>query len=120
DKKIKNAQKIREFNFVSDDIFYNINQNPITEDFHKFFEYIVEIEPTKPFSFKNFEIKKPTKLQTVGNDFIENEFFKLFILDNKIYVIDKKTGEIYPDFIQLHSTKDNGDSYNYAPAGYPK
>lgn len=120
DKKIKNAQKIREFNFVSDDIFYNINQNPITEDFHKFFEYIVEIEPTKPFSFKNFEIKKPTKLQIVGNDFIENEFFKLFILDNKIYVIDKKTGEIYPDFIQLHSTKDNGDSYNYAPAGYPK
>ena len=59
-------------------------------------------------------------MQIVGNDFIENEFFKLFILDNKIYVIDKKTGEIYPDFIQLHSTKDNGDSYNYAPAGYPK
>ena len=119
DKKIKNAQKIREFNFVSDDIFYNINKNPITEDFHKFFEYIVEIDPIKPFSFKNFEIKKPIKKQAVGNDFIENEFFKLFILDNKIYAIDKKTGEIYPDFIQLHSTVDNGDSYNYAPKGYP-
>lgn len=119
DKKIKNAQKISRIKTASDDIFYNINRNPVTEDFHDFYEYLVEIDEIKPFSFKNFEIKKPVVKHIIDNDFIENKNFKLFILDNKIYVIDKIKGEIYPDFIQIHSTEDEGDSYNFVPMGRP-
>ena len=115
DKKIKNAQKISEFVGVSDDILYDIYKNPMSEDFHKFYEYLIEIDEIRPYSFKNFEIKKPIKKQIVGVDFIENENLKLFVFENKIYVIDKKTNKTYSDFIQIHSTKDGGDSYNYAP-----
>ena len=119
DKKIKYGQKIREFNFVSDDIFYNPYQPPITEDFHKFYEYLVEIEPIKPFSFKNFEIQKPHAMHSIGCDFIENKNLKLFIADSKICVLDKMKNELYEDFIALQSTPDAGDSYNFAPLEYP-
>ncbi len=117
DKKIKNAQKIRTFYSVSEDIMSDININPMTEDFHDFYEYLIEIPDIKPFSFKNFKIPPVQKAHIVGNDFIENGNLKLFILDNKINVTDKKTGELFEDFINLHSTKDTGDSYNYAPLG---
>ena len=50
DKKIKNAQKINEFISVDDDISYNLYKNPMTENFHKFYEYIAEISDIKPFS----------------------------------------------------------------------
>ena len=119
DKKIKEGQKIKEFSSISDDIFYNPYKPPMTEDFHKFYEYLVEIDDIKPFSFKNFQIKKPVQLHTIGNDFIENKFIKLFILDNKICVLDKLKNKLYEDFINLQTTPDNGDSYNFAPASYP-
>ncbi len=119
DKKIKNGQKIGEFKGVDDEILYDIYKNPMTEDFHKFFEYLVEVDEIKPFSFKNFEIKKPVQKQIAGDDFIENPYIKLFISENKIYLRDKITNETFENFIELHSTPDYGDSYNYAPGGYP-
>lgn len=115
DKKIKNAQKISEFVGVDDDILYDIYKNPMTEDFHKFYEYLVEIDEIKPYSFKNLKTKKSIKKHVVGSDFIENENLKLFVFENKICAIDKKTEKLYSDFIQLCSTKDAGDSYNFAP-----
>ena len=44
----------------------------------------------------------------------------LFILNNQIYCLNKKENQLYENFMELHSTKDSGDSYNYAPAGYPE
>lgn len=120
DKKIKNALKIKTFNSVDDEIFYNINKNPMTEDFHPFYEYLVEVDNIGAFSFSNVKIKKPEIKHKIGDDFIENENLKLFILDNKIYATDKKTGECFEDFIEIHTTKDGGDSYNFAPLGYPE
>lgn len=120
DKKIKNAQKINEFISVDDDISYNLYKNPMTENFHKFYEYIAEISDIKPFSFKNVEIKPPEIKHALGDDFIENDFIKLFILNNQIYCLNKKENQLYENFMELHSTKDSGDSYNYAPAGYPE
>ncbi len=119
DKKIKNAQKINNFNFVSDDIFYNPNQNPMTEDFHMFYEYLVEVDEIKPFSFQNLKITPPKAKQMIEDDFIENEFLKLFILDNQISVLDKTKHILYENFITLQTTPDTGDSYNFAPASYP-
>ncbi len=116
DKKIKNAQKIKEFISVDDDISYNLYKNPMTENFHKFYEYIIEADDIKPFSFKNIEIKPPEIKHKIENDFIENDFIKLFVLDNKIYCLDKKQNKLFENFIELHSTKDIGDSYNYAPS----
>ena len=118
DKKIKEGQKIKEFVSVSDDILYNPYRPPVTEDFHKFYEYLIEINEIEPFSFKNFKIKNPVQKQTIGNDFIENEFIKLFILDNKICVLDKINKKLYEDFINLQTTPDGGDSYNFAPLAF--
>ena len=120
DKKIKNAQKIKEFKFVSDDILSDIYTNPMTEDFHKFYEYLVEVPEIRPFSFKNIKIEKPTKKQIAGCDFIENDFIKIFVENSKIYALDKTSNKLYENFIELHSTKDNGDSYNFAPTEYPR
>lgn len=120
DKKLKNAQKIGEFFGVSDEISYNLNQNPMTEDFHKFYEYLIEVDPISPFSFKNFKLKPIKKEVVVGCDFIENKFLKLYVLNSKIYLFDKKTNTLYSDFIELLSTPDGGDSYNFAPLDYPK
>ena len=33
--------------------------------------------------------------------------------NNKVILTDKKTGEIYKDFITIIDRKDNGDSYNF-------
>lgn len=120
DKKIKNGQMISKFFDVSDDIMYDIQKNPMTEDFHNFYEYLIEIDKIKPFSFKNLKILPPVKKHAIGKDFIENSYFKLCINENKIYLIDKKTGKIHDDFISVQSVKDEGDSYNFAPAGYYK
>ncbi len=120
DKKIKYAQKIKSFKSVDSNILSDISKNPLTEDFHTFYEYLVEIDSIKPFSFKNFEIKKPDIKQTVGDDFIENENLKIFILDNEIYVTDKIRKKTYSNFIKLDSVSDEGDSYNFCPAFLPQ
>ena len=120
DKKIKEGELIQKFKSVSNDIYYDIYKNPMTEDFHWFYEYLIEVDLINKNSFKNVKIKAPVKNHIIGDDFIENKHLKLFVSENKIYVINKQNNELYKDFISIQSTKECGDSYNYAPIEYGK
>ncbi len=115
--KIKNSQILSKQKGFTDEKLYNTNQVPITEDITTLYEQIVEIDNIKPFSFSSKVPLVPTKKTFATNCSIENDNLKLEIIDNKIAVYDKKNNQKYDDFIKIIDTKDDGDSYNYAPAG---
>ena len=117
DKIAPNAQVLREFWGFPDKKFYDIYSAPVTEDYTKLYEQVVQIEPQEPFSFAILETKKPEIEHNILENSIENKFIKVIFSQNKICVVDKTTGKKYEDFIKIIDIKDDGDSYNYAPLG---
>ena len=112
---LKNAQVLdSKENFLDSDLT-NIYKIPVTEEITKIFRQLVEISGNEKFSFSEVEILKPQKRIKITNSSIENDFVKLEILDNKIFVSNKKTKEKNEVFIT--DIKDKGDSYNFAPCG---
>lgn len=118
--KFKNAQITGKIGGFSDKILYDINKVPITEDYLTLYEQLVEIEGAKPFELATFSPIEPKKKTNVENDFIENPYIKLFVENGEISVIDKVSGKVYKNFIKILDTKEDGDSYNYAPIENPK
>lgn len=118
--KFKNAQILTKIPYFCDSKLYSTRQIPVTEDILPLYEQLVEINPVEPFTFsvqKNIKPQKQTKISTTG---IENPYLKLWVEDKKINVQDKKTGNVYYNYLKITDTKDGGDSYNYAPVSEPK
>jgi len=89
----QDAQKISERNGFVDEILYDTQRIPITEDYTVIYKYLKEITPSQD------------KL-TIKNDEICNSHIKLTVKDNKIILND----EITVDFIRWN---DKGDTYNF-------
>lgn len=52
----------------------------------------------------------------VGNDTIENEFYRVTLhSDGTLDLLDKETGDLYRELNLLEDSGDAGDEYNYAP-----
>ncbi len=113
--KWMNAVKISSKKGFTDKKLYNINEIPVTEDYTTINEYLIDVKNLPAFSLtqiKEENICKENFIKTTENS-IENNNIKLEVKANKIIVTDKKTGEIYKDFITIIDRKDNGDSYNF-------
>ncbi|MBR2386811.1 hypothetical protein IKA92_05905 [bacterium] len=119
-KKIKNAQIISRTKGFPENIMFDINRVPITEDWTTIFEQIVEIEPIKENTYSIIEAKNPIKSTKIEENLLENNFIKIEIKNSQIIFEDKKTGEIYQNFFEIINTKDLGDSYNYVPSAFKK
>lgn len=111
-----NAVKISTRKGFTDKKLYNIQEIPITEDITTINQYLIDVKNLSSFSLtqiKEENICRETHLKTSEKS-IENANIKFEIKNNKVILTDKKTGEIYKDFITIIDRKDNGDSYNFA------
>lgn len=120
DKKLPKwmkAVRISSKKGFTDEKLYNINEIPITEDITNINKYIIGVKNLKPFSITRITEDNINTAEDVndGENFIENEFIKLEIKNNKVTVTDKKNKEKYTDFITITDRADIGDSYNFGP-----
>ncbi|MDD3436337.1 MAG: hypothetical protein PHC64_04200 [Candidatus Gastranaerophilales bacterium] len=101
-------------------LLYNTQKTPTTEDITKIYTYLTEVECKKPSQLLSKtnkfypEIFYPLDL-SISNTKLENANLVLMIKDNKITIVDKVSGNIYKDFIRFIDFKDNGDCYNFGP-----
>ena len=101
----------------SDEILYDTNRIPITEDWGEIYKYSVKLKNIPAFSSKNItknDISEAKDIKT-GKNFIENEFLSIQYKNGKIDITDKKSHKIFHDFIKITDVADIGDSYNFAP-----
>ena len=115
---IQNAQLISKKRAFPNELLYDINKIPVTEDIVEIYTQLIEISSNKKFEFNTVKIKKPIKKTKLTDSSIENENIKLEIKNNKIFIINKKSQESY--FAFLTDINDEGDSYNFAPKGERK
>ena len=115
---LKNAQLIETNEGFCNELLYDINKIPVTEDITKIYTQLIEISANNKFEFNTVKIKKPIKKTKLTNTSIENDFIKLKIENKKIYIINKKTNENYT--LKLTDIIDEGDSYNFSPKGKRK
>ncbi len=120
ENKLKHSQIISKTKGFCDYKLYDINQVPVTEDILTLYEQLVEVDEQKPMSFNAFKSKKAKKLTFCDKNCIENPYLKLTLENGKINITDKIKNLFYKDFIKITDTKDNGDSYNYAPVSKPE
>ncbi len=109
------AVKVSSKKGFTDNKLYNINEIPVTEDYTTINDYLIDVKNLPAFSLtqiKEENICTETFLKANDNS-IENNNIKFEVKAGEIIVTDKKTGEIYKDFIKITDRKDNGDSYNF-------
>ena len=110
-----NAKKISVKKGFTDSKLYNTNEIPITEDYTNIYEYLIDVKNLPAFSITKLEEKhicSENYLKTSDNS-IENKHIKFEVKAGKVVLTNKKTKEVYKDFIVLTDRKDNGDSYNF-------
>lgn len=61
------------------------------------------------------EIEKDVVIEHSDSKFIENKFYKIFIENNEINLVDKKSDKIIKNILHIESSGDGGDSYDYSP-----
>lgn len=110
-----NVKKIGSKKGFTDSKLYNTNEIPITEDYTNIYEYLVDVKNLPAFSITKLEEKHICKENylKITPCSIENEHIKFEVKNGKVILADKKTKEVYKDFIVLTDRKDNGDSYNF-------
>lgn len=93
---------------------YAINQVPVTEDYTKFNEYLVDLKGLKPFSITKIDnnICQKSTLKVSENS-IENDYIGLFIKDKNVILKNKINKKTYKNFINFIDRADIGDSYNF-------
>lgn len=96
-----------------DELLYDINKIPITEDITNLYTQIVEISPVESFEFNIAKILKPKTKIKITPKSIENDFVKLSVKNGKIELFNKKNSQKFE--LKITDTKDRGDSYNFAP-----
>ncbi len=111
--KLPNSQVLSKKEGFCDNLLWDINKIPVTEDICPIYTQIVEVCNNKSFSFSSTLIKKPKKTVKITDNSIGNNYIELVIKNKKINIINKKTKENF--FCNLTDRNDSGDSYNFCP-----
>lgn len=88
---------------VEDDILYDTQKIPITEDFKPIYTCIKD------------SIEEKIGSLNADDNSIQNNKIALFVKNGKITVVDKVKNIEYTDFLKIIDFKDMGDTYNFAP-----
>ena len=110
-----NSQVLKTEQGFCDELLYDCYKIPVTEDITELYTQIIEVGKNNNFEFNVVKIKKPIKKVKITDRTIENNFIKLEVKNNRIFIINKKTIEKFE--LKLTDIKDDGDSYNFAPVG---
>ena len=119
---VQNAQVVSQRQGFLDELLYDINKIPITQDITTIYTQVAEISKNTKFNFNTVKIKKPKKIVNVSKNSIENNYIRLSVNNNKIEILNKKDAKLGNKkiYLTLIDTKDDGDSYNYSPNSKPK
>ncbi|WOO89555.1 glycoside hydrolase family 38 C-terminal domain-containing protein [Mollicutes bacterium LVI A0078] len=71
------------------------------------------IEGLSVKKLKVVEGQAPT--QVISSNSVENDYYKIDIIDNKLTLFNKHTGQTVSEFISIENSADVGDSYDYSP-----
>ena len=113
--KIKNSQIIKKERCFEDELLYDINKIPVTENIKNIYTQLIEISSNDAQNFNICNILKPKKEVICSINKIENENIKLEIKNKKIQIFNKKTNQNLT--LSITDIEDLGDSYNYSPSG---
>lgn len=102
-KDKKDYEVVSQKTGVEDDILYDTQKIPITEDFKPIYTCI-----------KDSTEEKIGSLNADDNS-IQNNKIALFVKNGKITVVDKVKNIEHTDFLKIIDFKDMGDTYNFAP-----
>ena len=72
-----------------------------------------------PFSITKLHVMESTEANHVeeySNQVIENDFYKIELIDNQLCLTDKKQNKIINNFLYFENGGDEGDTYDYSPA----
>ena len=110
-----NAVLIGKRKGFSDELLYNPQKIPVTEDYTDINTYLIDVKELMPFSIKTLskqDLCSENNLRATDN-VLENKNIKLEIKNSKILLVDKISNKIYEDFINIIDRADIGDSYNF-------
>ena len=121
----KNFELISVRKGVENELLYNAQKIPVTEDYKDIYKYLVQMKNEPPSRLLTKDEKhsfgKPSQSDLkITDKKIENSKISLEIKNNQIIVKDKELDVTYKDFIQFVDFKDNGDCYNFGPVARDK
>lgn len=102
------------------ELLHDTQKIPVTKDYKIIYKYLTEIKNKTPSRL----LSKPNKLSCatyppydlkITKTSVENNNIGLFVKSGKISMVNKKSGEIYENFLKIADFKDLGDTYNFAP-----
>ena len=105
---------------VENELLYDSQKIPVTEDFKNIYTYLTEIgnkAPSKPLAHNQkvkIGILSATDLR-FSDTKLENSKISLEIKGQKIEITDKVSQQTYSDFMNFIDFQDNGDTYNFGP-----
>lgn len=103
-----------------EEILYDTNKIPMTEDYKTIYTYLAEVKNKAPSRL----LSKTQKAYggayfesdlRISDNYLENSKVSILIKNGKIIVKDKVKNVIYDNFIEFVDFKDVGDTYNFAP-----
>lgn len=104
----------------ANELLYDTQKIPVTEDYVNIYTYLTEVEDKQPSKFLTKSNKLYPKIYypldlEVSDTKLANSHLSLIIKEGKITLVDKQSGNIYKDFIKFVDFMDKGDCYNFAP-----
>lgn len=121
----KEFELIGERKGFENNILYDAQKIPMTENYTSIYTYLAEIENKGPSrllskTHKVFGGAYSESDINISDTKIENSKISLEVKKGKIIVKDKIKNETYNDFIQFVDFKDEGDCYNFGPVADDK
>lgn len=93
----------------------------IEEQDENLYFYVTDIkvlDNLNPFSIKRLniiEVKEVIVTKRSKENKIEDKFYKIFLEEGNLSLINKKTDEKIENFIRIEDSGDDGDTYDYSP-----
>ncbi|ERJ13655.1 glycoside hydrolase family 38 N-terminal domain-containing protein [Haloplasma contractile] len=114
-------QEGKEYKPVVCNVYHDRSFESPTDYFPEFrgeiyYDIVIRVEDFKALSLKEFEIVPGNyeHIKIKKDRYLENEFVKIELNDNRLNLFDKVENVYYDDINHFYSSLDNGDEYNYS------
>lgn len=93
--------------YYDENLYYYISKISISEEIEG-----LGIKRFKVVKDENLEVKE---IEILNSNEIEDDLFKVSLIDGKINIFDKKRNVILEDCVYIEDSGDDGDTYDYSP-----
>lgn len=90
------------------------------EEYYYENQIVIRKAQVPPLGYATFYIEpadqvNPNMLNQCDEQAIENDNFKIYVEDNRLFYFDKKNGETIQDILYFDDCEDDGDLYDFSP-----